>query len=90
MTFPDWFDRFLSDKGITLHGEVFIVEGHRSTQVVSGHALRQFILGLPLHMRRDLLATLARLDFANQPVRPYLKYIAEGVARASSREAALA
>ncbi len=79
-------DTSLSRGGIRLEEVVFEAEGPCCGHAIEGAALRAFVLSCPPAIQRQIASTLVSIDFANVPLRPFLQYLANGMAAAAEEQ----
>ena len=83
MTFIQWFDTLVEEKGIDTE-QVFEVEagGVFGNHYVPFAVLREYVGGLPANLKADIKETIVKIDFVNGAVEHYLQYIAECMVKA--------
>ena len=80
MTFAKWIDTFLKEKGIDPE-EILEVPGVAyAVNMIPVEHLATAMKQAPVVERRRLKAAFVRLDFANQPIRPFLAHLAQAIA----------
>ena len=77
--FTEWFDTFIEEKGIDLE-EAFTVEGESGTNFMTVGMVVEAIKSAPIAEQQAIKSMIVRLDFANQPIVPYFKHLAQAIA----------
>jgi len=79
-TFLTWLKTFLSEKEISLE-EPLEVEGPSGTNYMTIGILVDVMKTAPVTELAGIKTMLVKIDFANAPVRPYLKHLAKAIAK---------
>jgi hypothetical protein len=80
MSFSNWLDLFLSEKGIDLD-EIISVEGDSGQNLIPVGCLVDVIKSAPDHEQRGIKAMMVRIDFQDGRVIDYLRHLAQAIAR---------
>lgn len=79
MSFSNWLDVFLVEKGIDLE-DVMMVEGDSGQNCIPVGCLVDTIKSAPTHEQEGIKSMLVRIDFQNGRVMDYLRYLAQAIA----------
>ena len=79
MTFTNWLNTFIAEKGIDLE-EGFTVNGPSGENHMQFVHVVAAILGAPTHEQAAIKNMIAKIDFRNGDVRPYFKHLAQAIA----------
>lgn len=80
MSFSNWLDVFLSEKGIDLD-EIMAVEGDSGQNLIPVGCLVEALKAAPDREQRGIKAMIVRIDFQNGRVMDYLRHLAQAIAR---------
>ena len=77
--FSKWLDIFLSEKSIDLE-EGFEVDGPSGPNHMQYIHVINAMKGAPIHEQKALKSMFVKLDFLNQPIKDYLRHLAQAIA----------
>ena len=79
MTFSNWLNTLIAEKGIDLE-QGFEVEGASGTNHMSYGIVVAAIKGAPKHEQAGIKTTIVKIDFHNGDVRHFLRHLAQAIA----------
>lgn len=79
MTFNQWIDTFVSEKGIDLD-HVLEAEGPSGVNFMPVQILIDAIKAAPASEQVQIRTVIVKLDFANAPVLPFFAHLAKALA----------
>lgn len=79
MTFNQWLDTFINEKGIDLE-QLLEVNGPSGLNLIPVGALVDAIKDAPATERAAIKDMIVRIDFANGDVLPYFQHLAQAIA----------
>lgn len=79
MTFNNWIDTFISEKGISL-SKIIEVEGDFGLNMIPVECLIEAIKAAPEQERRQIKAMIVKIDFMNGDVMDFFKHLAKAIA----------
>jgi len=78
--FNKWLDTFIDEKGINTD-ESFTVEGKSGTNFMTIETVIEAMKATSSAEQGRIKDMLVKLDFQNQKITPYLKHLAQAIAR---------
>lgn len=79
MTFTQWLDTFLSEKGIDLDAP-FTVEGKSGPNFMTVETVVEAMKSAPKREQEQIKTTFVKIDFANGDVMHFIKHLAKAIA----------
>lgn len=79
MTFDNWIDTFLSEKGIDVE-HVLTVRGPSGPNRIPVGSLVDLMKQAPRHEQAGIKSMIVRIDFSNGDVLDYFRHLARAVA----------
>jgi hypothetical protein len=80
MTFDEWIDTFLEEKGIDLE-DTFEVQGESGTNFMSYGIIVEHMKIAPEHEQTGIKDMLSRIDYFNASVTDYMEHLAQAIAK---------
>lgn len=77
MTFKNWFETFLEEKGLPF--QAWEIEHAGVTHIIDSTVVIEAILTAPHHEQAAIKNMIVRIDFVNGDVNDYLKHLAKGL-----------
>jgi len=79
MTFAAWLDTFVAEKGIDTEA-LLEVEGASGLNIIPVCVVLSAMKAASAREQGAIKAMIVRIDFANRPVLPYFKHLAQAIA----------
>lgn len=77
--FVRWLETFLAEKGTDLE-TVFEIPGASGPNMIPAAVVVEHIKQAPAHEQAAIKTMLVRIDFANAPVLPFFRHLAQAIA----------
>lgn len=84
MTFAQWIDTLVEEKGIDTMMP-FSVETERTTHLMTYSTVIEAAKNAPTRERNAIKTNLVKIDFANGSITHYLRHLAKGLAEQTDR-----